>query len=496
MGFDLLYWDGERKDTPLGAQDMAVDLKMDILWEAMAGGDGAVYEACKAVMMQPLRTVDAIMSRRQVVQDAIAHEAAIRAVLDTAGEAIGRVRAYEEYTKPKYDKIISNSNRIVAEAEMAMILIPAIRGVRKALGEKDRTFSSDGFGRLCESVKAAYSDAYLSRVQARIEEVSALKGSYGMKISGHVGEGLRQEGMALSRLLPEGRQRRPAFASRGTAIPLASVALVQNAQEIIESALARVLRPMAAFNRSALSLLKELGGQLRFYAGCARLKRELDSLGVALCYPDMGPEEKRHEAAGLVDAGLALKEKRMPVSNDICLTEYNPVLITGPNQGGKATFLRSVGIAQVMAQCGMFVPAARYLCPVYQGIFTHFPSGEDESMHRGLLEMELSRLSRLIDGMVPGSLLLMNETFQTTMPGDAKQLAEIIVPALCETKVKVLFVTHLYGYAMAAYQRQNSGTLFLLAQRGGKKNTYRMAEGQPYKTAFGVSLFEQVMREG
>ena len=48
------------------------------------------------------------------------------------------------------------------------------------------------------------------------------------------------------------------------------------------------------------------------------------------------------------------------------------LIITGANRGGKSTFLRSVGIAQLLMQCGSFVPAESYSCELSERIFTHF----------------------------------------------------------------------------------------------------------------------------
>ncbi len=63
--------------------------------------------------------------------------------------------------------------------------------------------------------------------------------------------------------------------------------------------------------------------------------------------------------------------------------------VTGANQGGKSTFLRSIGLSQLMMQCGMFVPA-KYLCSnICESIFTHYKREEDTTMSSGKLDEEL-----------------------------------------------------------------------------------------------------------
>jgi len=147
-----------------------------------------------------------------------------------------------------------------------------------------------------------------------------------------------------------------------------------------------------------------------------------------------------------------------------------------------------------MAQCGMFAAAAAYACPLYGGLYTHFPSGEDASRGKGLLDVELEKLSGVVDRIRPRSLLLMNETFQTTMPADAKYLAELTVQALLDCGVTVLFVTHLYAYAAARYAAGRGDTLFLRAKRDvNGKTAYVLREGEPYASASGSALYQEVM---
>ena len=65
------------------------------------------------------------------------------------------------------------------------------------------------------------------------------------------------------------------------------------------------------------------------------------------------------------------------VGNDIEADGKNLIIVTGANQGGKTTFLRSLGLAQLMMQCGMFAPAARLEANIVDGLFTHFKREED-----------------------------------------------------------------------------------------------------------------------
>jgi DNA mismatch repair ATPase MutS len=87
------------------------------------------------------------------------------------------------------------------------------------------------------------------------------------------------------------------------------------------------------------------------------------------------------------------------------------VIITGANQGGKSTFLRSIGLAQLMMQCGMFVPAQSFSSNLCKGLFTHYKREEDVTMESGKFDEELSRMSDIVNNITPNSIILFNRTY-------------------------------------------------------------------------------------
>ena len=89
--------------------------------------------------------------------------------------------------------------------------------------------------------------------------------------------------------------------------------------------------------------------------------------------------------------------KRRVVGNDVTADHKDLVIITGANQGGKSTFLRSVGLAQLMMQCGLFVAAEAFCSTVCDGLFTHYKREEDAAMQSGKFDEELGRMSDIVD---------------------------------------------------------------------------------------------------
>ncbi|WP_240977948.1 hypothetical protein [Planctomonas sp. JC2975] len=89
-------------------------------------------------------------------------------------------------------------------------------------------------------------------------------------------------------------------------------------------------------------------------------------------------------------------------------------MVTGANRGGKSTFLRSVGLAQLMMQAGMFVPARSLSATIVSGVFTHFKREEDTALASGKFDEELARMRDIVGQIQPRALILFNESFAAT----------------------------------------------------------------------------------
>jgi DNA mismatch repair ATPase MutS len=167
-------------------------------------------------------------------------------------------------------------------------------------------------------------------------------------------------------------------------------------------------------------------------------------------------------------------------------------MVTGANQGGKSTFLRSVGQAQLMLQAGMFAPAQELSGSVCSGVFTHSKREEDATMGRGKLDEELDRMSAITDLIGRGGLLLCNESFASTNEREGSQLAREIIRALTEAGLRIVFVTHLYDLAESIYARGDRRALFLRAEREPDGNRpHRLCEAAPLPTSYGEDLYRQ-----
>jgi len=238
--------------------------------------------------------------------------------------------------------------------------------------------------------------------------------------------------------------------------------------------------------------------ELAFYIGCLNLDAQLRQMGEPTCVHIPAPAgERKLSFSGLYDVSLALSMGQKVVGNDVNADHKDLVIITGANTGGKSTFLRSVGLAHLMMQAGMFVPADSFSSEVSNGVFTHYKREEDATMESGKWDEELSRMSEIVNHIKPNSIILFNESFASTNEREGSEIASQIVTALLDKNVKVFFVTHLYHFASSFFEKELGGATFLRAERRQDgTRPFKLIEAEPLQTSYGEDLYETIFARG
>jgi DNA mismatch repair ATPase MutS len=255
-----------------------------------------------------------------------------------------------------------------------------------------------------------------------------------------------------------------------------------------------VANALAQSTDHILSFFDMLRTELAFYVGALNLNDRLVRQGAPICLPEpqaLGSRQQR--CADLRDACLVLSMRQTVVGNTVDADGRSLVVITGANQGGKSSFLRAVGLAQLMMQAGLFVCAKSFSAELCTGLFTHYKREEDATMKSGKLDEELARLSEIADSIAPGCMLLCNESFASTNEREGSEIARQTVHAMLERRIKVIFVTHMYDFAHDLCEQHRPDTLFLRAERHEDgTRTFRLVEGEPLSTSYGKDLYAQV----
>ena len=203
-----------------------------------------------------------------------------------------------------------------------------------------------------------------------------------------------------------------------------------------------------------------------------------------------------HRFDELFDVCLALRMDKRPVGNSVDADRRCLVIVTGANQGGKSSFLRSIGVAQLMMQCGMFVGAQAFAAEICAGLFTHYKREEDATMTSGKFDEELARMNEIAEWVRPNSMLLFNESFASTNEREGSEIARQIVSALLERRVKVFFVTHQYQFSHDFFASKREDVLFLRADRQADgTRTFRLVAAEPLETSYGEDLYREIFED-
>lgn len=133
------------------------------------------------------------------------------------------------------------------------------------------------------------------------------------------------------------------------------------------------------------------------------------------------------------------------IPNDTYLnsTSDQVVILTGPNMGGKSTYLRQVALIVVMAQLGSFVPAERALLPIVDRIFTRIGAADNLARGRSTFMMEMTETAAILNSATPQSLVILDEVGRGTATFDGLSIAWATIEYLLkQIHAKTLFATH------------------------------------------------------
>lgn len=225
--------------------------------------------------------------------------------------------------------------------------------------------------------------------------------------------------------------------------------------------IAKALQKYTQINSQPLIALKS---DIAFYLGAIRLIERLHDAGLPMSQPEPLPMiQRENHLEGLYNINLALQhmgkgDAQDIVGNDMQFGDSGRIFIlTGPNQGGKTTYLQAVGLAQILFQAGLHVPATSACMSPVDAIYTHFATEERPNLEAGRLGEEARRLNTIFQHATRHSLLLLNESLSSTAASESLYLAQDVVKALRLLGVRAVFATHLHELA-ASVDTMNSET--------------------------------------
>ncbi|MFH1869273.1 MAG: DNA mismatch repair protein MutS [Pseudomonadota bacterium] len=280
---------------------------------------------------------------------------------------------------------------------------------------------------------------------------------------------------------------------------------LKNAERYITPELKAFEDKALSANERALALEKalwdELLGALAIHIPVlqriARAIAELDGLTAfaeAAVRHDYRQPEFCNEAAIEIEGGRhPVVERQIDsfIANDTRLSPARRMLlITGPNMGGKSTYMRQAALIVLLAHCGSFVPAARCRLGPIDAIYTRIGASDDLASGRSTFMVEMTEAAAILNGATDKSLVLMDEIGRGTSTFDGVALAFAIARHLIDkNRAWTLFSTHYFELTRLAQDYPVCANVHLDAVEHGHKIVFLHAvEEGPASQSYGVQV--------
>ncbi len=478
--------------------DIYKDLSLNILLKTMSMDDPFMMEQIRSVMMVPVQSREELAYRYDIVREFQDRPELCDNLYTLARKGYQLAEEFRREKEQNRGKTAARSSMMIATIRFIDEVLAVLDQIGNAVIEEGE-LSSQGL-RAFQKRMDGYPIKELQDFHKKLlfyttggEGIFSIRISGGLKISRSrlcdcqsyhvVGASSGSSSGTLKKLYYK--------LAKKDSILVEGEALEKDIQSFVELNMQKVMEIYSPWVEDVLQFFTGFAREMAFYRGIHSFQNRMKELHLPLCYGEITEERGTKDIEDLYELSLALYTQTYPVPNSLGQRQIHLTIITGANQGGKSTFLRSFGIAQVMMQCGMPVPAARFISGLYSRIHTHFTRKEDAMLSRGRLEEELKRMSDIVSQISGDSLLLLNESFASTTEKEGSQIAHNIILPLYEKGIEVMMVTHLHEFASDMYEKKLSSADFLIAERRADgERTYHMLPGKPHYSSYGTDLYQ------
>ena len=179
------------------------------------------------------------------------------------------------------------------------------------------------------------------------------------------------------------------------------------------------------------------------------------------------------------------------MANDCRFSQDRRMLvITGPNMGGKSTYMRQTALIVLLAHIGCYVPADAFQCGVIDKIFTRIGASDDLASGRSTFMVEMSETANILHNATKNSLILMDEIGRGTSTFDGLSLAWACADYLArQTQAYTLFATHYFELTSLADEQSTIFNIHLDAKEHGDKIVFLHAvKDGPANQSYGLQV--------
>ncbi len=222
-----------------------------------------------------------------------------------------------------------------------------------------------------------------------------------------------------------------------------------------------------------------LDGLLPHITALQRIAIAVATLDVLACFAERARALNYVQPEFRAEIGLDIQLGRHPVvesiaqpyvANDVALSPYRQLLlITGPNMGGKSTFMRQTALIVLLAYCGSFVPAQSAVIGEVDRIFTRIGASDDLAGGRSTFMVEMTETANILNNANANSLVLLDEIGRGTSTFDGLSLAWAVAKQLLEkNKSLTLFATHYFELTRIVDEAKHAANVHLDAVEHGQ----------------------------
>ena len=231
-------------------------------------------------------------------------------------------------------------------------------------------------------------------------------------------------------------------------------------------------------------LLYQLMLDFELYVAALRFRSLAQSQGLEVSLPELQTSELDSDSGAppsrftrLFNPFLLL-EPTPPVPCDIEHGGRAITIVTGPNSGGKTRLLQAVGVSQLLAQAGLFVPASSAQLTIRSGLFVSLVQQAEAEQSEGRLGTELLRIRRLFESLPHGGLAILDELCSGTNPAEGEEIFQLLIELLGELSPAAFISTHFLGLAARLERERPVELTFLEVELGAAgRATYRFVPG-------------------
>jgi len=487
-----------------GDRAFVTDLGLDTLLASVPFRCSESRELAKHVIVELSSDMDTVAYRQDVLAELLADARLRTSVQDYARSLSGL-----DYKQANF--------RVSATWEKGL---DALRSYREAVGScPDLTSAaSAGLREVGAYISAVARSSSFAELGAFLERIDTMEGIDFRVYLDRSGRPVRMSALEVSERKPDRRERVPLLErwlgkkEEGQRLRDARGPneLGKTVQEYMDREFTSIMMAYLPHVREIIGLLNPLD----FYASFAEYFARLQDVGFDICRPALLPTDTRSMSAAaarnplLVDArALSDKSAGLPVlsrikrhrkevvPNDVA---YDPdgdmFIITGPNNGGKTTYVKMVGLLQLMGQKGLLAAARTAEMSFVDGLYTHFVTPEDITKGEGRYKNELRRIRDVIEKATPCSLVILDEPCGGTSHEEGERQSLALLDGFHKLGCATYFTTHMHLLTREVdsgrYPAARNLSVECTYDGTDIRYTYKVRPG-----AFGKSFGEEIARE-